>query len=89
MKEKIIIGLLFFLLFISGCVQSTQKYGIPVAPKQNRRPENFQPINYKYSLKDLKENFSGEMMQLAAKQYEIVKDVNRPCKYAYTFRIEI
>jgi alpha-L-fucosidase len=84
MKEKIIIGLLFFLLFISGCGQSTQKDGIPVAPKQNRRPENFQPINYKYSLEDLKENFSGKMMQLAAKQYEIVNDVNNKGKWKPT-----
>src|ERR1035437_8400225 len=76
MKEKIIIGLLFFLLFISGCGQSTQKDGIPVAPKQKGRPENFQPINYKYSLEDLKENFSGKMMQIAAKQHEIVHDVD-------------
>jgi len=84
MKEKTISGLLFFILTISGCVQSTQNDGIPLAPEQNRRPENFQPINYKYSLEDLKENFSDEMMQQAAKQYEIVKDVNNKGKWKPT-----
>ena len=76
MEEKIIIGLFFVLLTVSGCGQSTQNYGIPLAPEQNRRTKIFQPFNYKYSLEDLKENSSEEMMQLAAKQYEKVKDVN-------------
>jgi len=55
-----------------------------LAPKENRRPENFQPINYKYSLEGLKQNFSEEMMQHAAKQYEKVKEVNNKGKWKPT-----
>ena len=84
MKEKIIIGLLFGLFAIFGCGQSIRNDGIPLASKQNRRPENFQSFNYKYTLEGLKKNFSEEMMQRAAKQYEIVKDLNNKGKWKPT-----
>jgi hypothetical protein len=56
MRDKIITGLLFFLLAISGYGQALQGDGIPLAPKQNRRPENFKPNNVDYSLVLAKEN---------------------------------
>lgn len=82
--KKQIIFILFFLIVISGCEQSKKDDGIPQAPKQNRRPENYQISNYKYSLNELKDNFSVEMMQLAAKQYEQVKSVNNKGKWKPT-----
>jgi alpha-L-fucosidase len=76
MKIKVIIGCLFFYLTFSGCREAANNDGIPVAPKKNRRPENFHPFIYKYSLQELKENFSKEFMQNAAKQYDKVKELN-------------
>jgi alpha-L-fucosidase len=84
MKIKTIIGFLFFLLTISGCRQAVNNDGIPLAPEQNRRPHNFHPFKYKYSLKELKENFSNDIMQIAAKQYCKVKDVNNKGKWKPT-----
>ncbi len=84
MKEKTIIGLLFFLLVIFGYGLIRQDDGIPLAPEQNRRPENFRRINYKYSLGCLKDNFSKEMMKLADRQYEKVKEVNDKGKWKPT-----
>jgi len=84
MKEKTIIGLIFFLHAIFGYGQVLQDDGILLAPEQNRRPENFQPINYKYSLEGLKDNFSEEMMKFAARQYEKVKEVNDKGKWKPT-----
>jgi alpha-L-fucosidase len=83
MKERIIIGLLFSLLTISGYGQAKVDK-IPLAPKENRRPENFQPIKYKYSLEELKNNFSETMMSLAARQYETVTEVNAKGKWKPT-----
>jgi alpha-L-fucosidase len=76
MRERIITGLLFILLSITGTGQSVKDDGIPLAPLQNRRPENFQSFNYRYSLEGLKENCSEEMMKSAARQYERVAGIN-------------
>ena len=84
MKERIIIGLLFSMLSISGYGQDIHSSLIPLAPKENRRPENFQPTNYKYSLQELKNNFSEKMMKLAASQYEKVTEVNAKGKWKPT-----
>ena len=84
MKKKIIIGLLFFCLTISGNGQVIQDKKIPLAPKQNRIPKKIQPFSYKYSLEELKDNFSEEMMRLAAKQNEMVKETNNKGKWKPT-----
>jgi alpha-L-fucosidase len=57
---------------------------IPLTPEQYRRPVDFKPFRYKYSLTDLKNNFSDEMMLRSAKQYEIVTDVNKKGKWKPT-----
>jgi alpha-L-fucosidase len=84
MKKIAIIGLLLFGLIISGFEQVIQNNAIPLAPEQNRRPKNFLPVNYNYSIEDLKDNFSGKMMQLAARQFDKVKEINNKGKWKPT-----
>ncbi len=83
MNKGIIIGLLLFLsvTFTYGQIQENN---VPMAPKENRRPENFYPIKPNYSLEELKNNFSEEMMKIAAKQYEKVKETNNKGKWKPT-----
>ena len=82
---------LFFILFgiivlgFTSCSQEKEsKKEVPLAPKQYRRPENLQLTNYKYSLKDLQNNFSEDMMQQAASRMEAVKEVNSKGKWKPT-----
>lgn len=83
MNGRITIGLLLFLsiTFAYGQVQENK---VPMAPKQNRRPENYQPPKSKYSLEELKDNFSKGMMKLANKQYEKVQETNNKGKWKPT-----
>ncbi len=83
MKEKITIGLLFSLLTIYGYGQAKSDI-IPLAPKQNRRPENYQLQKSNYSLNELKNNFSEKMMQLSEKQYNTITEVNAKGKWKPT-----
>ncbi|MDR0559157.1 MAG: alpha-L-fucosidase [Prevotellaceae bacterium] len=57
---------------------------IPLAPKDYRRPSGIDPgddydpalFRYPYTLKDMQEKFSDDMMQRAAKEYRRMTDVN-------------
>ena len=84
MNKKILVGLLLFFFTIAGYGQASQSDGIPFAPKQNRRPHNFQPNNYPYSWESLKDNFSEKVMQLADEQYKKVTEVNNKGKWKPT-----
>jgi alpha-L-fucosidase len=80
------ISAIWLLLFLSSAFAYGQARDImvPLAPKENRRPENFQPVKSKYSLEELKNNFSEKMMKLAAGQYEKVTGVNAKGKWKPT-----
>lgn len=84
MKKETIIRLLFISLALAGCNEDKKNDEIPLAPDQYRRPENFQPFIYEHSLIELKEKFSEEFMQLAARQYGKVSDVNNNGKWKPT-----
>lgn len=75
MKQRITIGWLFFLAvtFAYGQVQDVRT--LPT-PQENRKPKNYQAPRYIYSLEELKNNFSEEMMQRAHKQYQKVQVTN-------------
>lgn len=64
--------------------QSYAKEIIPTAPEQNRRPANYKPFVYKYSLESLRKNFSEELMKKASKQYNIVQQINQEGKWKPT-----
>jgi alpha-L-fucosidase len=83
MNIRISIGLLLLFLvdFTYGQVQNVNAQ---LAPIQNRKHENYQLSKYKYSLEELKNNFSKEMMQLAKKQYEKVQETNNKGKWKPT-----
>jgi alpha-L-fucosidase len=83
MNRRITIGLLLLLLVTLSYGQ-VQDASALLAPKQNRKPENYQLSKYKYSLEELKNNFSEEMMQLANKQYEKVQETNNEGKWKPT-----
>jgi alpha-L-fucosidase len=82
MNRIILITLLFGITTFGYCQPKIDK--IPLAPSENRRPENFQPVKYKYSLEELKANFSEKMMNVAASQYEKVTEVNAKGKWKPT-----
>jgi hypothetical protein len=83
MNIRIAIGIMFLLLvnFAYGQAQDIQ---IPLAPKENRRSENYQLQKSKYSLDEMKSNFSEELMRVAASQYEKVSEVNEKGKWKPT-----
>jgi alpha-L-fucosidase len=67
----------------TGCGERHQD-STPLAPVNYRRPKDFKPIRYKYSLIELKQQFSQRMMALAGKQWDKVKDVNDQGKWKPT-----
>jgi alpha-L-fucosidase len=84
MNKWIFIGLLSVLIPIAGRGQSVKDDSIPLAPQENRRPENYQSFEYRYSLEGLKEIYSSEMMKIASKQYETVTNINNSGKWKPT-----
>ncbi|MDR2383609.1 MAG: alpha-L-fucosidase [Prevotellaceae bacterium] len=81
-KGTILVFLAILGISITGYGQG-QKQGevldeLPVAPEKYRRPEGYDPVTnrYKYSLKDLREQFSEKLMQDAGKEYARIAEVN-------------
>jgi alpha-L-fucosidase len=85
MKRINIIGFLLLLLAVPALGQIGYN-AIPSAPKKYSRPHNFKSFSYKYSLKELQDKFSVELMQLADKQWEKVKKVNNVGEWKSTFK---
>lgn len=83
-KKKVIIVFMFITAFYSGFGQSIQESEIPLAPKENRRPDNYKTFNYKYSLDELHQKFSETTMQKAANQYNKVIETNEKGKWKAT-----
>ena len=69
---------ILILLCISSIGQAQENAGIPDAPEGYKRPAGYDPVphRYKYSLTDLKNQFSEKMMQDAEKVFERVVNVN-------------
>lgn len=87
MMNKIILSLVF--LFLMGdiyCQQNVFDTDIPLAPAEYRRPDGYDPVSYRYrySLSDLKDKFSKEMMQNAKGVYDKVMRVNCSGKWKPT-----
>jgi alpha-L-fucosidase len=83
MNIRIAIVLLLLLSSVFAYGQA-QDMMFPQTPVQNRRPENYQLSKYKFSLEDLKNNFSEELMQLANKKYDKVQEINSVGKWKPT-----
>lgn len=49
--------------------------------RQPKRPENFEPFQYKYTVAELYENFSEDMMQQAAQDVQTLTQVNEAGPY--------
>ncbi|MDR3266865.1 MAG: alpha-L-fucosidase, partial [Tannerella sp.] len=87
MKKAIFLLIAMSVLCIASYGQG-QKQGetladFPTAPEGYRRPAEYDPAQYryKYSLKDLREQFSEKMMQDANKEYIRVYDFNGKGKW--------
>lgn len=85
LKRINIIGFLLLLLAVPAFGQIGYN-AIPSAPKKYRRPHNFKSFSYKYSLKELHDKFSVELMQLADEEWEKVKKVNNAGEWLPTFK---
>jgi alpha-L-fucosidase len=83
MNRRITIGLLLFWSFTFAYPQA-QDARVPMAPKENRKPGDYQLTKYRYSLEELKNIFSEEMMKLANKKYEKVQETNNEGKWKPT-----
>ena len=75
MRINLLILVMFGLCVVSHAQVSKE---IPAAPEGYRRPAGYDPVphRYKYSLNDLKDQFSEKMMQEAEKVFERVMNVN-------------
>lgn len=80
----IIIVLVALQYVVTTYGQSVKNDTIPLAPEKNRRSGNFEPFVFTYSLEELKENFSNDMMMRAGQQYKMVKKVNQQGKWKPT-----
>lgn len=73
--------ILFGLLFCGSCwcygQQQTTDDEVPLAPKEYRRPEGYdpKPFRYPYSLKQMQEKYSAATMEMARKEYARMMDV--------------
>ena len=76
MKYRLL--LIFFLpgLLLAGCGQGKDDRHENEPPAHSRRPKDFEPFKYEFSLDQLKDNFSEEMMLRAARMGEKIRDVN-------------
>lgn len=80
MKRVFILTLLVINLWGIGCAQSRKNSrDIPLAPKENRKPEGYDPVKYryKYSLQEIMEKRHDKHMKKASAQYAKVNETNR------------
>ncbi|MCA6380964.1 MAG: alpha-L-fucosidase [Cytophagales bacterium] len=54
------------------------------AQEQPKRPVNFQPFRYKYTIEELRDKFSAEMMKKAAEEVKKIEEVNGKGAYKPT-----
>ena len=86
MKNIILSGLLLLVISCNNRPQTETGIVIPLAPEQYRKPAGYDPAQYryKYSLAELRERFSEQMMQQAAVQYQKVAEVNEKGRWKAT-----
>jgi alpha-L-fucosidase len=76
MKNRLLSTVVLTGLIIPGfCLHINAQSGNE-PPAHCRRPADFEPFRYEYSLHQLKDNFSEEMMRRAAGMGEKIRDVN-------------
>lgn len=76
------IGLCVFTIsLIAFTSLKAQNQSIPYAPDQYRRPKNYKPEHYQYSLNELKDKFSEELMKKSAEVFERVGKINEQGKW--------
>ncbi len=84
MKNTISIALFILIAFACPAQKQGTSKQIPLAPEQYRKPENYKPESYGYTLNELKDQFSEEMMERSAEVYQKVLDVNEKGKWKGT-----
>ncbi|MDR1813610.1 MAG: alpha-L-fucosidase [Tannerella sp.] len=87
MKKKFIISLLAVAVSIPLFSQNaTVDDPVPLAPKEYRRPEGYDPVpfRYKYTLQDMRDKFSDDVMSLAATEYQKLVETNEKGKWKPT-----
>ena len=71
------LSVIFFLSCLFSSFVCAQQDEIPLAPREYRRPEGYDPVPYRYpySLFDMKEKFSDTLMLHAAEEYRRITGV--------------
>ncbi len=72
------------IIALGSYSQTITGENMPLAPEQYRRPSDWKPVNYKYSLLELRDKFSEDLIKRAAAKRESVNDVNRIGKWKPT-----
>jgi alpha-L-fucosidase len=76
--KKYLASLVFAGIIATGYAQAQKSNeDVPLAPKEYRRPEGYDPVpyRYKYSLQDMREKFSEQTMALANSEYQRMTEV--------------
>jgi alpha-L-fucosidase len=71
------------LILVAICISQIQVYSQEVQPK---RPANFEPFRYKYTIEQLYNNFSEDMMKQAAIEVNNLSEVNKKGPYSPTIQ---
>jgi len=78
-------GTFLLAVLLVACMSvEAQNALVPLAPEPYRRPENYKTQHYPYSLTELKDRFSEDMMKTSAEVYERVQKVNEQGKWKST-----
>jgi alpha-L-fucosidase len=75
--KKYLASLVFAGIIATGYAQAQSNEEVPLAPKEYRRPEGYDPVSYryKYSLQDMEEKFSEQTMALANSEYQRMTEI--------------
>jgi alpha-L-fucosidase len=82
MSGKITFAVLLLILSFGFGQAGDDK--IPLAPAENRKPQNYHPGHYHFSIEMLKDSLSEKTEKIAAIQYDKVKEINRRGKWKPT-----
>lgn len=78
--NRILFAAILCAFYLTGIAQG--KVVATKSEEQPRRPDNFEPFHYKYTIEELYKEFSEEMMKRAAEDVAGINQVNRKGPYA-------
>ncbi len=81
MKKNVITGIVLLIFLPVVFAQTIQEEPVVTAPEKYRKPADYKLSDYRYSLHDLKKNFSEELMNKSAFEFQRMEKVNNEGKW--------